>query len=111
MDIFYSAYQNIRSKQKYRNENRTILVTSGSGFIGDGITKALLEKGCQVLIVDIQKLSVEDPLLSFLLLDIAVSKLPSEYDGTLFGVINLTGKSMVGKWTEKFKKEIYDSRV
>ena len=81
------------------------MIADGSGFIRNKVTKALLEKGYQVLIVDIQKPSVEDPLLSFLLLDIAVSKLLNEYGGTQFGIITLPVKVWLVNGPRSLKKK------
>ena len=47
------ANQRCTSKLTHMNlKNKTVLVTGGAGFIGSYMTKALLEKGARVVIVD-----------------------------------------------------------
>lgn len=90
---------------------KTVLITGGSGFIGTQLARQLLIKGYSVIIVDRNPPKISDTNLSFKKLNLSQEKLPEEYDGTIFAVIHLAGKSIFGRWTRSFKKEIYDSRI
>jgi uncharacterized protein (TIGR01777 family) len=90
---------------------KTILVTGGSGFIGTKLTQALLDKGYAVVIADLGKPRIKHNNLSFIKLDVSQDTLPSAYDGKIQGIIHLAGKNIFGRWTESFKKGVYDSRI
>jgi uncharacterized protein (TIGR01777 family) len=89
----------------------TILITGGTGMIGSALTKGLLAKGYGIIILtrkakppkgnvvykewDVEKGTVDES---------AITK--ADY------VIHLAGANVAdGRWTEKRKKEIVDSRV
>jgi uncharacterized protein (TIGR01777 family) len=91
--------------------NKNILITGGSGFIGTHLTQELLKRGCRVIVVDRSAPKINHDNLSFVKLDLTKEDLPKEYDGVLFAVVHLAGKSIFGRWTESFKKEAYDSRI
>jgi len=90
---------------------KTILVTGGSGFIGTKLTQSLLDKGYTVVVADLRKPQIEHTNLSFIKLDVSKDALLSEYDGKIYGIVHLAGKNIFGRWTEGFKKRVYDSRI
>lgn len=90
---------------------KTILITGGSGFIGTKLSSLLLSKGYSVVVADMSAPRITDTNLTFLKIDLSHDVLPKDYDGKIYGVIHLAGKNIFGKWTEKFKRGIYDSRI
>jgi len=93
------------------NETKTILVTGGSGFIGTKLTQALLDKGYAVVVSDLVKPKIKHERLTFKKSDLSIDKISKRYDGVLYGIINLAGKNIFGRWTEDFKKSVYESRI
>ena len=89
----------------------TIVITGGSGFIGTHLSKRLVERGYTVVIIDIFSPVFTHEQLFFIKCDISVSPLPYEIMEKADVVINLVGKNIYGKWTDKLKKEIENSRV
>ena len=90
---------------------KTILITGGAGFIGSRLTQTLLDKGYSVIVCDIVAPKFQHERLSFLNIDVSKDSLPTTYDGIVTGIIHLAGKTIFGRWTESFKKAIYDSRI
>ena len=84
----------------------TIVITGGSGFIGTHLSKRLVERGYTVVIIDIFSPVFTHEQLFFIKCDISVSPLPYEIMEKADVVINLVGKNIYGKWTDKLKKEI-----
>ncbi len=90
---------------------KTILITGGSGFIGTKLTQTLLEKGYSVVVADLGKPKIAHNNLSYIKLDMSKDALPSDYDGKIHGIIHLAGKNIFGRWTQKFQREVYNSRI
>ncbi len=90
---------------------KTILITGGSGFIGTKLTHALLEKGYKVVVVDMRAPETQNEYVVFENINLSSQNIPEKYDGELHGIIHLAGKNIFGRWTDTFKKEIYDSRI
>jgi len=84
-----------------------ILITGGSGFLGQALTKTLLARGDEVLILS------RNPALE------AKRKLGSrwvrsldEIDAPVEAVFNLTGANLFSRpWTKARKRELRDSRI
>ena len=89
---------------------KNILITGGSGFIGNHLTKLLEGKGNSVSWLTRKqnpKVKIKQYLWDY-------SKRKIEYDcfKNVDAVIHLSGASINGKrWDRKYKQEIYDSRV
>lgn len=92
-------------------KKKAILVTGGSGFIGTKLCSALLDKGYAVVVVDLVSPRLKHEALAFLKLDLTHQSLPKHLEGEVFGIIHLAGKNIFGRWTQKFKKALYDSRI
>jgi len=92
-------------------ERKTILITGGSGFIGTKLTQALLNKGYAVVVADLGEPRIEHEHLTFEKLDLSRDEIPKKYDGVFYGIIHLAGKNIFGRWTEEFKKGVYNSRI
>ena len=89
---------------------KTILITGGTGLIGKQLTKLLNEKGYRVHWLTRKK----DPLESTpqFLWDWKNKKIDIEALIGVEAIINLAGANINGKrWSNKWKKEIYDSRI
>ncbi|MDI6852903.1 MAG: TIGR01777 family oxidoreductase [Deltaproteobacteria bacterium] len=90
-----------------------IFMTGGTGFVGSFLSKELAQNGHDITILTRREKPPEPahPSISYLTGDPTkeggwMARVP-EHDW----VINLAGASVFGYWTEKKKKEIYDSRI
>ncbi|MCC7160526.1 TIGR01777 family oxidoreductase [Candidatus Nomurabacteria bacterium] len=88
-----------------------IVIAGGSGFIGTQLSKKLIDLGHTVVIVDIYPPSFSNKELFFINCDITKQSLPYNILEKTDAVINLVGKPINSKWTEKNKTEIKNSRV
>ena len=91
-----------------------ILITGGTGLIGKAITKALSDKGHQVIILsrnpEQQKDSVKN--VSFAKWNIEKQVIDADAITKADYIIHLAGANVAEKrWTEKRKKEIEESRA
>lgn len=89
----------------------TIALCGGSGFIGTLLSKKLIEKGYKVVCVDVAPPVFTHEHLFYISCDLSKQTVPYEAFEGIDVVINLAGKSIVGKWTEDFKKQIRLSRI
>ncbi len=90
--------------------NSKIVLAGGSGFIGRALAKRFLAQGDRVVILGRGKTG-SAPQAEFLHWD---GRTPGDWVKTLEGadlLINLAGKSVDGRYNEKNKKAILDSRV
>src|SRR5438093_13331379 len=90
----------------------TILITGGTGLIGQTLTNTLVEKGYRVIILtrDLSGKN-EGNNISYALWDIKKQWIDMEAIGSADHIIHLAGASvMEKKWTAAYKKEIIDSR-
>jgi uncharacterized protein (TIGR01777 family) len=91
-----------------------IFITGGLGFVGRHLSTALLEDGHQVTGVGRSSNPagmIEHPSFTYLVAD---TTQPGKWQTGVADhdiVINLTGKSIFTYWTQKAKKQIYDSRI
>ena len=90
-----------------------IFLTGGSGFIGRFLTFTLAERGHEITLLsrNLKKLSPFPPRVCVLEADSTKpgpwQKIASDHDA----IINLAGFSIFKRWTQKAKKEIFDSRI
>ena len=93
----------------------TVLITGGTGLIGKAMSKLLLEKGYEVIILtrDAEKQqSKKDSSISYASWDIKKQTIDTSAVQKADYIIHLTGAGVADKrWTEKRKKEILDSRT
>lgn len=87
-----------------------ILITGGSGFIGQHLCRRLAAHGHELIVLSrrprrVAKLLPEETRIVSSLDDIAD-------DEPIDGIINLAGESLFsGRWTERRKKVLFDSRI
>ncbi|MCB2217754.1 TIGR01777 family oxidoreductase [Desulfofustis glycolicus] len=91
-----------------------IFITGGLGFVGSHLCQALLQSGHEITAVGRRRTPgnmINHPLFTYLSAD---TTKPGEWQQRLADqevVVNLAGKSIFTLWTEKARKEIYDSRI
>ncbi|MFB0998036.1 MAG: TIGR01777 family oxidoreductase [Flavobacteriales bacterium] len=87
-----------------------ILITGGTGLIGKRLTEILLSKGHEVSILSRSKKQSEK--VTFYTWDIAKQEIEKVAIQKADYIIHLAGANVgEGRWTDKRKKEIIDSRV
>lgn len=91
----------------------TILITGGTGLVGNALTKALLSKGYSVIILTRQKDKQSTvPNLSYAQWDIDNMFIDEQVFAQVTHIIHLAGAGVADeRWTKKRKQEIIDSRV
>lgn len=82
-----------------------ILLTGGSGLIGNELAKKLIEKGHKVRILTRNK-DLDHPYYNW-----DADKIDEKVFENLDGIIHLAGASLMKSWSKSYKKEIIDSRV
>jgi uncharacterized protein (TIGR01777 family) len=90
-----------------------ILVTGGSGFVGTYLAKALIEKGANVTSVGSRPTYDRIIHERFRYLSADTTKPGTWQDEVtkVDAVINLTGVSIVKRWTPSYKQKMYDTRI
>lgn len=90
-----------------------ILITGGLGFVGANLSDYLLDQGHSVIAVG--RASTQNRIASERYRYISADTTqPGDWQqalGEVDGVVNLAGKSIFKRWSERYKKEIYDSRI
>ena len=90
----------------------TVLIAGGTGLIGTALTKALVQKSHEVIILSRSKRSSHDANVSYSVWDINNQMIVEEPVKKADYVIHVAGANVGEKrWTKKRKKEIVDSRV
>jgi uncharacterized protein (TIGR01777 family) len=86
---------------------KKIIITGGSGFIGQHVASLFLENGWNVAVYDFMPPKLGDFT--------RVNLLDDNLSGTLFedadAIIHLAGTNIFGRWDERKKRSIYESRV
>jgi len=89
-----------------------VLISGGSGFIGQCLTRHLLDQGLEVVILDRRESRLTSPQLQFYTVDLLKPKLFNpNWFARVDSVINLSGRDIFTFWNEKSKKAIWESRV
>src|ERR1700759_1948117 len=98
----------------------TVLITGGTGLIGSALTKLLMRKGYDVIIVSRRKKDAHPTALkggkggqlSTAYWDVAKQTIDEAAIGRSDYIIHLAGAAVAEKrWTKKRKEEIVSSRV
>lgn len=90
----------------------TVIITGGTGFIGSALTKQLLEKGYEVIVLSRQKPRKPSDGLSYAEWDVKKQFVDPLAIKKADYIIHLAGANVAGsRWTKKRKKEIVESRT
>lgn len=92
----------------------TVLITGGTGMIGTAISRVLLDKGYQVIILTrtLPSQPAKVPGVEFALWDIPNGKIDPDAVSRADYIIHLAGAGVADKrWSAKRKKEIVESRT
>jgi uncharacterized protein (TIGR01777 family) len=93
----------------HKSKAKKVIITGGSGFLGQALTEKLLADGFRVVVLDLvapKSDAAEFVSKNLLTEDIADPRLEDPY-----AVVNLAGKNIFGRWTQEFKQAVYDTRV
>ena len=93
---------------------QTILISGGTGMIGKTLSKQLLKKGYEVIILTrhLPSNNVATPGVSYAIWDITKQIIDNKAIEKADHIIHLAGAGVVDKkWTDDYKKEIQDSRT
>lgn len=95
---------------------KKVLISGGTGFVGQEIVKKLIAQNCQVFILTRSPNKVENLFNSEKAIAIKWDSYNDTFDTSnlsdLDSVINLVGESLTSKrWSDNQKKEIYNSRI
>jgi uncharacterized protein (TIGR01777 family) len=90
-----------------------VLITGGSGLIGTALSKALLQKGYEVIILSRQHIiNHNNSKLRYAKWNVKEQTVDEAAIRDADYIVHLAGANVAdGRWTEKRKKEIVDSRV
>jgi uncharacterized protein (TIGR01777 family) len=90
-----------------------ILITGGLGFVGSNLSDYLLEKGHTVVALgrSATHSHITSDRYDYISADTSQPGDWQEALGDVNAVVNLVGKSIFKRWSENYKKQIYDSRI
>ena len=86
-----------------------IIIAGGSGFLGKALTKTFLQKGIEVIILS-RKATPEDLVETVVWDGRTIGEWAEKLNGSS-ALINLTGRSVNCRYTERHRTEIMDSRT
>jgi len=90
----------------------TILITGGTGMIGTALTKVLVQRGYEVIILSREKRKSTEKNIFYALWDVNKQTIDEDAVKKADYIIHLAGANVGEKrWTKKRKKEIVDSRA
>jgi uncharacterized protein (TIGR01777 family) len=90
----------------------TVLISGGTGLIGTALSKALMQKGYEVVILSRRKKTSVQKNISYAIWDVSKQTIDEEAIKKADYIVHLAGANVGEKrWTQKRKKEIVDSRV
>ena len=89
-----------------------VLMSGGGGFIGQLLTRYLLNQGLHVVILDRNKARMSSPQLQWFQVDLLKPNLfEKKWFSKVDAVINLSGRDIFTSWDAEAKKAIWESRV
>ena len=90
-----------------------ILITGGTGFVGNQLTSRFIQDGNEVTILtrSLKESEKAAPGISYLQGDPTQKGPWQEAIKNHDAIINLAGASIFSKWTEEYKKLIRESRI
>ena len=96
-----------------RGGTMNIFVTGGSGFVGTYLCKDLLDRGHRVTAVGTRAVHGRISHEHFRYISADTTE-PGDWQEALAdtdAAVNLAGKSIFNRWTDRYKQEMYDSRI
>lgn len=92
---------------------KTILVTGGTGFLGKGLVKLLLNKGYHInLLIRNEPEGIENPNLRTFKWDVYKGEIDQDCIENVDAIIHLAGEEIAAKrWTDERKRQIVESRT
>ena len=93
---------------------KSILITGASGFVGQILSRTMIDAGHRVIGLGTSKthpLEKESDRFSWISADTTVKGPWQESVPTADVIVNLAGRSIFKPWTKAYKKVIYDSRI
>ena len=91
---------------------QTVLITGGTGMVGQALTSYLLARGYQVIVLSRSAKKSSQQHLSYAMWDIDKQFIDTSAINVADIIVHLAGESVASKrWTAKRKQEIIDSRV
>ena len=90
-----------------------ILITGGLGFVGTNLSDYFLDKGHSVIAVGRAATQTRISSNRYQYISGDTTR-PGDWQdalGDVEAVVNLVGKSIFKRWSDSYKKEIYDSRI
>lgn len=90
-----------------------VLISGGSGLIGSHLTRHLIERGYEIIILTREKnKSSDNPKISYSQWNVKNKKIDAEVVKKAEHIVHLAGAGVMDKkWTDDYKKTIIDSRV
>ncbi|MCP4521951.1 MAG: TIGR01777 family protein [Cytophagales bacterium] len=90
---------------------KKVLITGGTGLVGQEITKLLLAKGYSVSFLSRTAGKTAEGITKYKW-DVSQGKIDEKAFEGIDTLIHLAGTNVGGgRWTDKYKKDIYDSRI
>ncbi len=92
---------------------KTVMVTGSAGFVGARLIPRLLGAGFKVIGIDLAPLgpATSNPAVTQIIADTTRPGAWQEAVASADAVINLAGKNIYARWSDKIKQEILESRV
>ncbi len=91
---------------------QTVLITGGTGMVGQALTSYLIDRGYEVIVLSRSAKKSSQQHLSYAVWDIEKQYIDSNALSAADMIVHLAGESVASKrWTPKRKQEIIDSRV
>jgi uncharacterized protein (TIGR01777 family) len=90
-----------------------IFVSGGTGFVGTSLVRYLLDIGHSVIATGSSSAPESVDHENFLFISADTTKKGPWQDSlnNIDALINLTGRTIFNRWSERYKKEIYNSRI
>ena len=91
----------------------TVLITGGSGLIGKNLTRHLITKGYEVIILSRKpQTDIQNPQISHAVWDIGKQQIDLTAVAKADYIVHLAGAGVMDKrWTKKYREQIVESRT